>query len=121
MPAPFERLKVWQLAHNLTLQVYKITGKFPTSETYGLTAQLRRSAVAVGANIVEGNTRIHKREYIQFCNIAKSSAEEAKYLLRLSKDLQFLGPEDCEPVFNGYDHLGALLYSMMNKLNRRTG
>lgn len=116
MPAPFERLKVWQLSHKLALEVYKVTASFPASERYGLASQIRRAAVAVPANIVEGNARNHRREYVQFCSIARASIAELKYLLQLSFDLGMLSGETYTPIYNGYDHLGALLYSFMNKM-----
>ncbi|MGH6914025.1 MAG: four helix bundle protein [Gemmatimonadales bacterium] len=54
---PFRKLKVWQKAHALTLELYRITRAFPTEERYGLTSQVRRSAASVGANLAEGCVR----------------------------------------------------------------
>jgi four helix bundle protein len=55
----FEDLKVWQKSHELVLEVYKVTQQFPTEEKFGLTSQIRRSAVSVAANIAEGSKRQH--------------------------------------------------------------
>jgi len=117
MQALYERLRVWQLAHELTLEIYKVTATFPSSEKYGLTAQLRRAAAAVPTNIVEGNARRHRREYIHYCLIARASIAETKYLLRLSLDLGFLSAERYESLFAGYNEVGKMLQAMINQLD----
>ena len=94
--------------------------QFPSSERYGLTSQLRRAAVTVLANIVEGNARVHRREYIHFCHIARASIAELKSLLRLSLDLEFLPEGEYRPLFDRYNHLGALLYAMIKSLSPPT-
>lgn len=116
MEPVFEQLKVWQLAHQLVLKVYKATSTFPSSERYGIVAQLRRAAIAVPTNIVEGNARRHAREYAQFCTISRASATEVKYLLRLSMDLSLLSREAHDPLSEGYDQVGKMLFSLIRKL-----
>ena len=69
----FQDLKVWQRAYGLTLDLYRMTKKFPKTETYGLTTQLQRAAVSIPANIAEGYERNHRKEYLQFLFIAKGS------------------------------------------------
>ena len=118
MQALYERLRVWQLAHELTLEIYKVTATFPSSEKYGLTAQLRRAAAAVPTNIVEGNARRHRREYIHYCLIARASIAETKYLLRLSLDLKLISLEKYESLFAGYDEAGRMLQALINHLDR---
>ena len=87
----FEDLVVWQKAHAFVLNVYKITRQFPREETYGLTAQLRRAAVSVPANIAEGFKRRGRSDKARMMNIAEGSLEEARYYLRLANDLGY-GP-----------------------------
>ena len=87
----FEDLIVWQKAHAFVLNVYKITRQFPREETYGLTAQLRRAAVSVPANIAEGFKRRGRSDKARMMNIAEGSLEEARYYLRLANDLGY-GP-----------------------------
>jgi four helix bundle protein len=65
-------LEVWKLAHQLTLEVYKITQSFPKSEQFGLTSQMRRSVSSVHTNIIEGQVRQYKKEFIQFLYIEKA-------------------------------------------------
>jgi four helix bundle protein len=83
----FRELKVWQRAYELTLDLYRITRKFPKAEIYGLTSQLQRAAVSVPANIAEGYERNHRKEYLQFIFIAKGSLGELETLLLLARDL----------------------------------
>lgn len=59
-------LEVWKIAHQLTLVVYKVTQNFPKTEQYGLTSQVRRSVSSVPTNIIEGQERQYKKEFIQF-------------------------------------------------------
>ena len=88
----FEKLTVWQKAHELTIKIYKITQKFPQEEKFRLVDQLCRSTSSIPANIVEGNARRHKKEYLQFLNTAFASLQETKYHLLLAKDLEYLSP-----------------------------
>lgn len=85
----FEDLIVWQKAHAFVLNVYKTTRQFPREETYGLTAQLRRAAVSVPANIAEGFKRRGRSDKARMMNVAEGSLEEARYLLRLASDLGY--------------------------------
>jgi four helix bundle protein len=85
----FEDLVVWQKAHAFVLKVYKLSRGFPKDETYGLTAQPRRSSVSVAANIAEGFKRRKKPHKARFMNVAEGSLEEARYYLRLAHDLGY--------------------------------
>jgi four helix bundle protein len=88
----FRTLKAWQKAYELTLEIYRLTKKFPKEETYGLTSQLQRAAVSAPANIAEGYERNHRKEYLQFLYIAKGSLGEVETYLLLAKDLGYLSP-----------------------------
>jgi four helix bundle protein len=85
----FEDLIVWQKAHAFVLAVYRVSRGFPREETYGLTSQLRRAAVSVPANIAEGFKRRGKPDKARLMNVAEGSLEEARYYLRLAKDLGY--------------------------------
>ncbi|MCX6740896.1 MAG: four helix bundle protein [Candidatus Parcubacteria bacterium] len=86
----FQDLKVWRKAHELTLAIYKNTEKFPNSELYGLISQIRRAAVSVASNIVEGFERKSAKDSLHFYNIADGSLEELRYQLLLARDLNYL-------------------------------
>ena len=77
-------LEVWKLSHQLTIDVYKLTQVFPKSEQFGLVSQVRRSVSSIPTNIIEGQARQYKKEFIQFLYIAKGSLEETNYHLFLS-------------------------------------
>jgi len=85
----FQDLIVWQKAHQFVLGIYGLTKSFPDTELYGLTSQLRRSAISVPANIAEGFKRKGKADKVRFLNIAHGSLEESRYYLVLVKDLGY--------------------------------
>jgi len=86
----YKKIKSYQVADSFAVAVYKLTREFPREELYGVTSQLRRAAVSVATNIVEGANRQHKKDYLQFLYIAKGSMAEAQYLLHLAYRLGFV-------------------------------
>jgi four helix bundle protein len=90
MPPPksaargFRDLLVWRKAHDLVLEIYKLTASFPKPETYGLASQMRRAAVSVPANIAEGFRRRGKANKARFMNVAEGSLDECRYYLILA-------------------------------------
>ncbi|GIW65657.1 MAG: hypothetical protein KatS3mg094_176 [Candidatus Parcubacteria bacterium] len=72
----FKELIVWQRAKELTIEAYKLTSKFPKSELFGLTSQMRRSAISISSNIAESYNRFHSKEKKQFLAVAFSSGAE---------------------------------------------
>jgi len=109
-------LKVWKNSHRFILELYTITRKFPSDERFGLTQQMRRSAVSIAANIVEGSKRRSDRDYAHFLNIAEGSLEEVKYYLRLSKDLLYINDVVFEKLYSLAEEIGRLLYGFIKKL-----
>jgi len=85
----FQDLVVWQRAHEFILAVYKYTANFPKTEIYGLTAQFRRAAVSIPANIAEGFRKAGRADKVRFLNIAQGSLEECRYYLILATDLSY--------------------------------
>lgn len=90
----YRSLIVWQKADELAFQVYIATKEFPKSELFALVSQMRRSAVSVPANIVEGYARQSKKEKLQFCYIARGSLAELEYYIDLSLRLDYLKEAD---------------------------
>ena len=88
----FTELRVWQRAHALTLEVYRFSAAFPIHEQFGLTSQIRRAAVSVGANIAEGSKRRSSADYARFLNIAEGSLAEVQYLAIVGRDLKYAEP-----------------------------
>jgi len=88
------QLRAFELADEVVMLVYRTTAGFPKEELFGLTSQIRRAAVSVPSNIVEGCARDSKAEYLRFLNIAFGSLRELHDQLHLSEDLGFLRNED---------------------------
>ena len=110
-------LEVWKLAHQLTLDVYKITQGFPKAEQFGLTSQVRRSVSSVPTNIIEGQARQYKKEFIQFLYVAKGSLEETNYHLYLSKDLGYITETDYTFLFELCTRIKMMLYKLIKSLS----
>jgi four helix bundle protein len=88
------KLRAFELADEITLLVYRITAGFPKEEIFGLTSQIRRAAVSVPSNIVEGWARDSEADYLRFLNIAFGSLRELHYQLSLAKRLGFIGDQN---------------------------
>jgi len=89
MTRDHRKLRVFQDAHALTLVIYKHTRNFPRDEWFGIRTQMRRAAVSVPSNLVEGNARPTTRDYLKFLYIALGSACELAYLVELSDELGY--------------------------------
>jgi four helix bundle protein len=92
------RLRAFELADRVVVAVYGLTAKFPREETYGLVSQIRRAAVSVPSNIVEGCTRDSQADYLRFLHIAYGSLKELHYQLDLSIRLGFITKDDFLPM-----------------------
>ncbi len=86
----YKKLKTFQEAHKLVLQVYKLTQKFPQDEVFGIKSQIRRASVSISANIIEGQARLSKKEFRNFLYIANGSLAETEYYLELARDLGYI-------------------------------
>ncbi len=117
----FRELKVWQKAHELTLDVYRVTKAFPKEEQFGLTAQVRRSAESVAANIAEGCGRDGDPEFARFLQIAMGSASETEYHLLVAKDLSFLPTSDHERLAVSVQEVKRMLSGLIRKLRADRG
>ena len=89
----FKKLLVWRKAHELAVQIYRSTTSFPRSEMFGLTAQLRRAAVSVSANIAEGCGRKGDRDFGRYLQVSMSSACELEYHFLLARDLGYVAED----------------------------
>jgi four helix bundle protein len=91
--APYEKLKAWQSCHQLALAIYAATDRWPREELFGLTAQARRAAHSVAANIAEGCAKRGSREFRRYLNISLGLLSELSYTLLLARDRSLLPPE----------------------------
>ena len=117
----YRGLRVWQRAVDLVVLSYELTKKFPTDELYGLTAQIRRAAVSVPANIAEGNGRQHLGDYIQHLSIANGSLKELETHFHVAGRLGYLTPEQLGTVFDLSGEVGRMLTALMQKLRTKRG
>jgi four helix bundle protein len=113
-------LDVWQKAHSLTLAVYRVSGKLPAQETYGLISQLRRSAASIAANIAEGCGRDTPADLARFLQIAMGSASELEYHLLLAKDLGFVNSSDFEELEPEAVRVKKMLSAFLTRLRTDT-
>jgi four helix bundle protein len=107
----FRDLKVWQKAHQFVLNIYKITEGFPEKEKFGLISQIRRAAVSIAANIVEGFKRRGIKDTCNFYTISEASLEEVRYYLILSKDLKYTSVEISEKLESQAEEISKMLYA----------
>jgi four helix bundle protein len=106
----WQKLEVWKLADELAFKVYKGTQNFPREEIYGITSQVRRSALSIPTNIVEGYSRKGDKELAHFVNISLASLAETKYLIYFSNRLGYFKKAEYSNLKNGYNTLGKLLW-----------
>jgi four helix bundle protein len=106
----WKKLEVWNLADEMAFQVYNATRSFPKEERYGITSQIRRAALSVPTNIVEGYSRKGDKELARFINISLGSLAETKYLLYFSDRLGLFEENQYIELKDGYDTLGKQLW-----------
>lgn len=113
----FRDLFVWQKSMDLVETVYHLTGQFPSSEQYGLTSQIRRSAVSVPSNIAEGYGRRASGDYRRFLQIALGSLFELQTQIELADRLCFLEDRIAAAIQERTREIERMLSSLIRKLN----
>lgn len=109
----FRDVIAWQKAHSLVLNAYELTKQFPKEELFGLTSQMRRSAISVAANISEGYRKKSKPDKTRFYNIAQGSLDETLYYFILAQDLGYANTTDLQ---NKADEVAKLLHGYIKGL-----
>ena len=113
-----KKLRAFELADEVVILVYELTRAFPKEEIYGLTAQVRRAAVSVASNIVEGCSRESQAEYFRFLEIAFGSLRELDYQVQLAIRLGHVDKNQANECLSKIEEalkvLGALVLSMRN-------
>lgn len=107
----FRDLLVWKKAHQLVLDIYKLTAKFPAEEKYGLSSQLRQAGTSIPSNIAEGFKRKTAKDRVHFYNISDGSLEEVKYQLLLAVDLKYIPDENYQKILCLSEEVSKMLNS----------
>jgi len=115
----FRKLKCWQRSHSLAVLIYQMTARFPKSELFGLTSQIRRAAISIPANIAEGCGRSGGVELRRFCQIALGSTYELESHVLLSRDVGCLGKTDAELLEQNVLEVKRMLSALIHKLSEQ--
>jgi four helix bundle protein len=121
MSRDHRKLRVFTTADAAVEAVYRSSQGFPASERFGLQGQLRRAAVSVCTNIVEGSARLSASEYIHFLNVATGSAAEARYLIDLAHRLGYLSQAPFQNLADCYNQVLAGLQALVHALREPEG
>ena len=116
----FRKLQVWVKAHELTLEIYRVTENFPAIELYGLRAQIRRAAMSMGSNIAEGAGRHTDTDFARFLDIASGSTHEVEYQALLTRDLGYITSEIHLQIDSGANEIKRMLASLTRRLRTNT-
>jgi len=115
----YKELKVWEKAYKLCLDIYTVTKRFPKEEIYGLTSQIRRSAVSIPSNIAEGYGRKTTSEYVRFLYIAYGSVCELETQTMLSGDLDYMNKEKLQELREELGDVERMLKAMIKSLENK--
>lgn len=114
----YRDLIVWQKAIAMVTDIYQSTQSFPRQETYGLTSQLRRSAVSVASNIAEGQGRLSKREFHHFLGVARGSLIEMETQVVIGENLGYLSKAEAQRLAGTSGEVSRLLHGLMQSLQK---
>jgi four helix bundle protein len=112
----FRDLFIWQKSMNLVTVIYEVSSKFPSQEMYGLTSQIRRSAISIPSNIAEGYGRNSTGDYKRFLQIAVGSLFEFQTQIEIAFNLHYLSKEVFDDLLRTCNDLDKMLYSLIQKL-----
>ena len=113
----YRDLLVWQKAMALVTRIYQLSKSFPRDETYGLTSQMRRCAVSIPSNMVEGYGRRSTNDYIRFLQIATGSLYELQTQMEISLNLRYLKKSDFDSLYESSKEIERMLSSLTKKLS----
>lgn len=115
----FRYLLVWQKSMIFVTKIYNTTKKFPKEEQFGITSQIRRSAISIPSNISEGLGRNSNKDYLRFLNIAIGSLFELQTQLEISKNIEYLTEEEFNTLYENSREIERMLISFVNKIKER--
>lgn len=113
------KLKIWNASIDLCVEVYEALANMPNDERYGLSSQIKRSAVSIPSNIAEGAGRDSSPQFNQFLNIAFGSSYELQTQLIISERLNFISKEVNEPILSKLDEIQKMIYVFKENVNKK--
>jgi len=116
----YRDLNVWKASMELVCDIYEVTRNFPDSERYGLTSQMRRSAVSVPSNIAEGWSRNSARSFISYLNIATGSMSELLTQLEIARRINYISDEKTIHLNLKGIEISKMLYMLTKKIESRS-
>lgn len=114
----FEDLQVWQMAHELSVSIYKLTKDGEFSRDWGLRDQIQRAAVSVMSNIAEGFERYSRQEFKQYLSVARGSCAEVRSQIQLAKSLGYVPDADCSTIYEKCISLSRAIGGLRSSLDR---
>ena len=114
----FRELEVWKQSMDLTEEIYRITRSFPKEEMFGLTAQMRRSALSIPSNIAEGNGRKLPNDYVRFLRISLGSLLELITQLELARRMEFIPVEILSRLLEKCNTINKMLASLIKVISK---
>ena len=114
-----ENLNVYEKINNLVFLIYKSTKNFPRDELYGIVSQMKRAAISIGSNLLEGSYRGSTKEIIHFIDIAKGSAAELKYQVFISRKLNFVDNESFINLDSEIEAIIKMLTALQRSLRKK--
>ncbi len=114
-----ENLQIWQLGVTLAKDIYLLTEKFPKSELYGLTDQIRRAAVSIPSNIAEGKGRSTAKDFVHFLNTARGSLYELTTQLYIAREIGYLTEQDFSLLIKRIEDLSHKIVAMTKYLRNK--
>ncbi|TBY83680.1 four helix bundle protein [Rhizobium leguminosarum bv. viciae] len=115
----YKDLKVWQMAIDLAVDCYQLTRKFPKEEVYGLTAQMRRAATSIAANIAEGHGREVTGSFIQFLRISQGSLKELETHMLISHRIGLIDESEFGQMTGKCDEIGRMIRALIRSLQEK--
>ncbi|HTJ22746.1 MAG TPA: four helix bundle protein [Gemmatimonadaceae bacterium] len=113
----YRDLDIWQLGMDVVVETYRVTRALPAEERFGLSAQLRRAAVAIPSNVAEGHNRLGGGEFRRFVSIARGSVAEVETQIAVAVALGFVGDADVAALLPQLDRLSKMLFGLYRRLS----
>jgi four helix bundle protein len=116
----FKSLDVWQLSKDLTVKIYTVTENFPAKEQFGLTSQIRRSAISTISNIAEGSAKGSNPDFARFISIAQGSIAELEAQLIIANEIKYLDNNLFNELCEKISIIGKMLKGLKNSILRKS-